>query len=392
MNKIKLVYIVNQLGLGGLEKNLLDICMYSDLSKFDITILSFSNDNLMLERYILSPQIKIYYFDYNFSDDYSILGYFKLAFNSKLIETNKTIKKLLDIEPDIINFHTTPRELILGHSFLKLSKNKKTVLIYTDQLVRFQKNEICFFKQQLLAVSFRKLYSKFHHIYVSNSVANFAKRYSLLEKGYKSRIIENTVDVNYFKKSLNTSTLDFFKIIYPARLSDVKGHKFLIQAFKLFLLKMESVNKNIKYKLLLLGDGELKNELMEFTNSIGIHNNVDFLGYKKDVKQILNECVVGVFPSQKEGLPLALLEMMSMSLPTLASDIPEIVDLIEDGYNGVIFHLNDLNDFVYKLENLVKDENLRISLAVNSRLSVEKRFGRSSNATMYEEFYFDLLN
>ena len=155
---------------------------------------------------------------------------------------------------------------------------------------------------------------------------------------------------------------------------------------------MESVNKNIKYKLLLLGDGELKNELMEFTNSIGIHNNVDFLGYKKDVKQILNECVVGVFPSQKEGLPLALLEMMSMSLPTLASDIPEIVDLIEDGYNGVIFHLNDLNDFVNKLENLVKDENLRISLAVNSRLSVEKRFGRSSNATMYEEFYFDLLN
>jgi glycosyltransferase involved in cell wall biosynthesis len=387
--KIKLVYITNQLGLGGLEKNLLDVCLHSDTESYDISIISLSKEQKMLSRYKLSSSIKIYFLDYDFPQDYSIYGYLSLA----VLNQNKRCHHIVDllnvIKPDIINFHTTPRELIIGHTYINnLTDIAKPILVFTDQLVRIQSNELNILKQNLVGIALKKFYKGYHQIYVSKAVQSYASKYNLLSKSFHSVIIENTVDTTFFSRAKFRDEHDnIIRIIYPARLSAVKGHKFLLESFS----ELVKVNNLTNCKLLLLGDGELKDYLSVLSTSLGISNFVEFLGYKEEIKFDLEAADIGVFPSQKEGLPLALIEMMSMSLPVLVSDIPELVDLISDNHNGLVYHGSDHLDFKNKLKRLILEKDLRGLLGINARKDVVKRFGRKSNAEPYESFYKELI-
>lgn len=83
------------------------------------------------------------------------------------------------------------------------------------------------------------------------------------------------------------------------------------------------------WRLDVLGDGPLRPELEHLAGQLGISDRVSFLGYVDDVPRRIASCDLFLFPSQKEGLPLALLEALSAGVPTLASDIPPNRELAE---------------------------------------------------------------
>ena len=98
------------------------------------------------------------------------------------------------------------------------------------------------------------------------------------------------------------------------RFSEQKNHKFLVEMFK------ELSKLNDKYKLILCGDGELREEIALYCKEKELDNKVIFLGIRKDVNKVLQAMDAFVFPSKYEGLPVSLIETQLTSLPCFISN------------------------------------------------------------------------
>lgn len=101
---------------------------------------------------------------------------------------------------------------------------------------------------------------------------------------------------------------------HVGRFYEQKNHKYLIEIFH------ELVKKNSKFKLLLVGTGELENEIKSMVANLGIVDHVIFSGVRSDVKDILSAMDVFVFPSLYEGMPNTVVEAQAAGLPCLLAD------------------------------------------------------------------------
>jgi glycosyltransferase involved in cell wall biosynthesis len=107
-----------------------------------------------------------------------------------------------------------------------------------------------------------------------------------------------------------------------ATLTDHKGHTYLLQALPAVLAKFPQV------RLMLAGDGELRDALEAETRKLGIAHSVAFLGFRRDVPDLLRAADLFVIPSHMEGLCSTLIDAMFARVPivaTRAGGIPEVL-------------------------------------------------------------------
>lgn len=107
---------------------------------------------------------------------------------------------------------------------------------------------------------------------------------------------------------------DNFVIGNISRFCAQKNHKFIIDVFE------QIYKKNNLAKLLLIGDGPLKNSTLEIVNKKNIANNVIFLGLRSDIPELLQAIDIILFPSLFEGLPVSIIEAQAAGLPCILSD------------------------------------------------------------------------
>ena len=110
--------------------------------------------------------------------------------------------------------------------------------------------------------------------------------------------------------------------------------------------------------LLLVGDGRLRGKLEEGAKRASL-SRVRFLGFRCDVPQILAGSDVFVLPSRREGLPRSVLEAMATGLPVVATDVRGNRDLVEDGVNGFLVQVGDVDGLAHALLRLLGDQDLR---------------------------------
>jgi glycosyltransferase involved in cell wall biosynthesis len=381
-NKIKIVYLLNSLEIGGTQKVVLDLCINVDLEKFDITIVVLSRNYDILSQYQLPLWIKIIYTDYLFENNYSLRSHLKLALFKKITQkrAKQVLKIISDIKPDILHLHTTPRELLIGI----LAQNQiHCELVYTDHLVRLKQNEYKWYIQFLLIRIFRRLYKYYNLIAVSKTVEFTIKQFDWFNNNKTFKLIENTIDLKTFTPK-NKKQKNYISVVYVARLESIKGHFDLLEAWK----KIDSpVNK----KLFIVGDGVLRERIEHFIAESKLENSVVLLGKRNDIYEILNEADIAVFPSHNEGLPLSLLEKMAMELPIVASDTNELSSIIINNFNGLLFKCGNSDDLAKKLSIFLADEPLRKQLGKNARETVIKDFSINT-AEQNEKFYLSVLD
>ena len=150
----------------------------------------------------------------------------------------------------------------------------------------------------------------------------------------KHKILNNAIDTKTYKydfKTRNESRKEFvldneIVIGHVGRFVIEKNHEFLVEVFR----KILNNNKNVK--LLLVGDGPLKKDVLQQVEEMGIKDNVIFAGIRSDVNRMLQRMDIFVMPSLFEGLPVSLVEAQATGLPCVISDtIPEdchITDLV----------------------------------------------------------------
>lgn len=133
-------------------------------------------------------------------------------------------------------------------------------------------------------------------------------------------------------------------LIFPAELSHRKNQAQLIRA-------MTQLPRH--FKLLLLGDGPLRDEYETQVRQTGVSDQVIFTGFQKDVAAFLAVADIAVSSSRQEGLPVNIMEALSLNLPVVASDIRGHADLIEPGTNGYLYRTTD--ELVHQIQAVAAD-------------------------------------
>ncbi|MGD8214479.1 glycosyltransferase family 4 protein [Aestuariimicrobium sp. Y1814] len=123
-----------------------------------------------------------------------------------------------------------------------------------------------------------------------------------------------------------------------------------------------------KLHYLICGNGPKRQELADLVGELGLDGRVQFLGYRRDIPQVLGVADVFCLPSFREGLPLALMEAMAAGKPVVCSGIRGSVDLVDQGQGGVVVErADDVAGFAEALETLASEEVVRRGMAVHNR-------------------------
>ncbi len=127
-------------------------------------------------------------------------------------------------------------------------------------------------------------------------------------------------------------------------------------------------------RCLFLGDGQLREGLIARAAELGIGAAAVFPGYRRDVRAIIPRLETVVFPSRREGIPIALLEAMALKRAVAATAVGGIPDVIEDGVNGLLIPPGDGAALVRAVSRLLEDEPLRRRLGAAAAALVEREY------------------
>lgn len=121
-------------------------------------------------------------------------------------------------------------------------------------------------------------------------------------------------------------------------------------------------------------------------------NYIQWLGYRTDVKELLQKCHIAAFPSYyKEGLPKSLIEACAIGRPIVTTNSIGCKEAVIDGYNGFLIPIKDSDALADKLEMLIENKELRQIMGINSRKYAEEYFSLNLVIKKHLEIYQELL-
>lgn len=315
--KIKILHLIASVGIGGAERVLLTLLKNIDRKKFDIVLGIFTNqrkdkDLLWTEcekLHITLEQIR-------FKNPYDFL---------QILHIYRIAKKH---HPDIMHTHGYKTN-ILGFLVAKLSGIPIITTVHGLYSIRI-KTEIPLQLSLMLLRYFNRV------IAVSDYITAELKRKKVPSK--KIITIRNVPADNIEIYPLNTSVFreeigisSSTKIIgFVGRLEQVKGCDQLIQAVS----KIHSTN--LEFCLVVVGEGPERESLDFLVRKLGLRNNVHFCGFRNDPINVFQSLDLFVLPSLSEGIPLALLEAMSLGVPVVATHVGGVPEVIKNRLNGIL--------------------------------------------------------
>ncbi len=248
-----------------------------------------------------------------------------------------------------------------------------------------------------------------NHLWKGNSVK--AKLYCLIDKlciryfdsivGVSDEIVQqmkslkiknlhkiaNGVDIQKFvplgknKALMSKYGLRQNDLIYGivSSLSPEKNHKIVINALKII--------DNPYIKLLIVGDGSLREVLMNQVQEAGFNNNVIFTGSQQNIVDYLSVIDVFLLPSLTEGLPMALLEAMACGKAVIASRVGEIPKVVQHENDGLLVRPDNLEEIARAIQLLSRERELIEQYGNAARTTVEKNFSSKKMAQQYCAVY-----
>lgn len=147
---------------------------------------------------------------------------------------------------------------------------------------------------------------------------------------------------------------------------------------------------NPKIHFLICGVGSEIVRLEELANKLNIQNQIHFLGFRTDIKELSQIADIFLFTTYQEGLPRSMMEAMAAGLPCIASRIRGNTDLIEDGKGGFLFEPNDTDGFAQAINKLASDEHLRKAMGINN-LETIKKFDIANIKKEMKKIYDEVL-
>ena len=157
-------------------------------------------------------------------------------------------------------------------------------------------------------------------------------------------------------------------LITIARLTEAKGHRYLLQALPRLLETWPQLC------CLFVGEGELHDTLQRMAMDLGVERSCRFVGIREDIAEILAAADVVVLPSLSEGFPFVLLEALAMGCPVVASQVNGVPELIEDHKTGLLVPPRDPQALATAIREVLSDSTAASKMGAAGRAVVQERF------------------
>ena len=165
-----------------------------------------------------------------------------------------------------------------------------------------------------------------------------------------------------------------------------KGHIYFLQACKIVL----EGHKNVTFAI--CGEDSITRECLEsICRKLNIHEHVRFLGYRKDIANVISMCDIIVQPSLFEGLPRVLVEAMYLEKPVVGTDVDGIREIIEHGKTGLLIPSKDARSLASAIIQLLDNEGLASKLGRNANKFIKSNYDARVMAQQTELLYQKLL-
>ncbi len=264
---------------------------------------------------------------------------------------------------------------------------------------------ICTFHNELALPGAHERYRNLRYFLIRNFasslifVADFMKNEYLLKAKFpvkKVQTIYNGVpeypkDNNYsieaFKKEIDFHDGEIL-IANIANFRTPKGHDILVDAAKLVC------SKNRRAKFLLIGeegDGTIKNRISDKIDSYQLRDKIKFLGFRKDIPQILRSIDIFLLASISEGLPVSIVEAMMAARPVIATNVGGIPEVVKSGQTGYLVNPGDPVSLADRISELVLNNELRLEMGERGKEFAISLFSLKTMISKYQELYLELL-
>jgi glycosyltransferase involved in cell wall biosynthesis len=305
--------------------------------------------------------------------------------NVSLFSYSSLLKELKAFQPDIIHVDE-PERLFLG--FLKVPgvgyarlAHIPCVSFYRTNFIEYVDDYFIFsqFINSFIRLAFIRIFLYIYGCYNITLVSSRVTYQKIVELGFENVEYANllgfdfdsyTPDLkasHFFENRYQVSGLDQkVKIIFLGRLTPDKGWDFTIDC-------LSRLGQRVDLKeiaLIIAGDGPMRDEIMSRLGDLGFE--VHFLGRvpPDNVPHLLANCDIHVTTSEKETRGLTVLEAFAAGIPVIAPNKGGVIENIEDGRNGFLYHPGDQSDFLQKLTCLIQDGALRKTMGQYGREGV----------------------
>lgn len=210
----------------------------------------------------------------------------------------------------------------------------------------------------------------------------------------KSVVIHNGIEVDGFRKNESRDMIrrkmgaspDAFVFGNIGRLHIQKGHRFLLEAFRNVWRAFPSS------RLWIVGDGELREDLVQLSIHLGLSDAVLFPGAQSDIAGLLSGMDAFVLSSLWEGQPISLIEAMAAGKPLVSTNVDGVAELVTHGVDGLLVPAANSNELSINMMKLLKDKELCGRLSRNTQLRIETSHRADTMALATGDLYKRLLH
>lgn len=370
--QIKVMECIRQGQIGGGESHLLSLVENLDRSKFHPIVLSFT-DGPMIER-LNNMEIETH------------VIYTEKPFD---ISKWKQVKKLLkEKQVDIVHAHGTRA----SSNVLWAARSLNIPVIYTVHGWSFHADQNPLVRK--LRIAGEKYLTGRSNQNISVSLSN-QQSGKIFIRSFNSVVINNGIDQNKFNPERLYKNIrqelgireEATLVLFIARFTVQKQPLALIRSFA------NALQKNPDLHLVMVGDGDQKNEAIDLIEKLSVKNNITLLPFRQDVPDVLSAADIFVLPSLWEGLPIGLLEAMAMKKAIIASKVDGTSEVIENNKNGLLIDTNDLvNELTHALLLLSSNKELRDRLGNEAMKTINDRYNAANMTRSIEAVYTKLIN
>ena len=366
---IKVVEVSSDSNIGGAGKCILTFLRTYDRSKFDVSVIIPVGSKLKPEIKALGTRV------YELED---------LAEKSLDLKAVSKLKRLFkQIRPDIVHTHASMSARLAA-------KQCGIKTVYTRHSV--------FPPPAKISKGVGKLINGFINNHTADriiAVAEAAKD-NLTATGVDEKKIDVVLNGVDALKPFDPETLGKTKEKYGirpgqkmaaivARLNEVKGHKYFVEAAEIIK------KRGLDMKFLIAGTGETEDEIRGLIKEKGLEDTVVMLGFLNDVEPLMNVMDIQVNCSfGTEATSLSLLEGMSLGKPAVVTDFGGNPGVIKDGVNGYLVPTRDPKALADRIEKLASDDELYSRISKNCLEIYAKIFTSEANERKIEEIYNQL--
>ena len=363
---MKIMFVTEGWVKGGTERVISNLAYYL-VEKNDVSILSFSGD----KTYSIDERVKLYS-NVDTTDFLTEKNKFKKAFFF-LRRVKRFIKYKKEIKPDIIvSFLSMPNYVVLLSNIFVKSK-----IIITER-----NDPHVFYSSFRTKFLMNWLYPKTDGFVFQTEKAKQYFKKKIQDKGI---VIANPINEKFIGKVYEGERNN--TIVTAGRLENQKNHKLLINAFA------RIVDKYPDYKLIIYGEGSLKEELTNLIKNLNLEDKVLLPGVVSDIEDKIIDARMFVLSSEWEGLPNALMEAMALGLPCISTNCPcggpEF--LIQNDENGILIECNNDKELEQAMLKIIENKEYAIKIGKNASKIAEK-LNPSKINNEWEQYIEKILN